>query len=437
MKTGRAFNPDFVRVVQGGELRSSVTTDQGEIRLPSGWTLSRFGDHFDVSMGQTILSKDTGESGHGMLPVYSATEKMAVFGHVPEGVVSKNKRLSAGDLVIGARGSLGFPKLMDGPSVSTQTTLQAKARGGFLAELFIHMSRQAKNSFFASSGTGVPMLTVTQVENIQLITPPLEDQKILASFLSVIQGQADDLREAANLERKRLAWLMDVLLSGMIRIEAKAGSEDETALLSMVRGDHGQSVILNQREVQIPIGWRVAPLGQEARVSKGKQVDFPVEKILTEAKPYAYINGGRSPSGYSDHQNTPGGAVAVSEGGASAGFVQFVRDPWWCGGHCYAVISEVHHTPAIYWMLKQAEQDLMGKKEGTGLPNLKSASVNDLELIWPPRDEQIRIAKVLDLQQAQIDDLDTLANLEEQRLDWLRGELLSGRLRVVLDPTTP
>ena len=33
-------------------------------------------------------------------------------------------------------------------------------------------------------------------------------------------------------------------------------------------------------------------------------------------------------------KGTGGNAIAISEGGNSCGFVQFMTEPYWCGGHC-------------------------------------------------------------------------------------------------------
>ena len=69
------------------------------------------------------------------------------------------------------------------------------------------------------------------------------------------------------------------------------------------------------------VEWR--KLGEVAVISKGRQFN---KRDMLENGTYPVINGGILPSGYIDVFNSEENTITVSQGGASAGFVNFIRE---------------------------------------------------------------------------------------------------------------
>ncbi|WP_289307141.1 restriction endonuclease subunit S, partial [uncultured Phocaeicola sp.] len=69
-------------------------------------------------------------------------------------------------------------------------------------------------------------------------------------------------------------------------------------------------------------------------IQKGKQVNG---EDLSETGKFYVMNGGVEPSGYYDQCNTPANTISISEGGNSCGYIQYNRDAFWSGGHCYTL----------------------------------------------------------------------------------------------------
>ena len=67
-------------------------------------------------------------------------------------------------------------------------------------------------------------------------------------------------------------------------------------------------------------------------IKKGVQLNK--EKLLEEAE-YPVINGGILPSGYWNDYNVKENTITISQGGASAGYVQYISTKFWAGAHCY------------------------------------------------------------------------------------------------------
>lgn len=110
---------------------------------------------------------------------------------------------------------------------------------------------------------------------------------------------------------------------------------------------------------------------------KGKQIDT---NLLNDNNKYKYINGGVKESGYYSKYNTQGGVVIVSEGGASCGFVNFIRDPFWCGCHCYKLMNSKLKPLYLYYLLKGNQAKIMALRTGAAMPNIKKSSFEKLSL---------------------------------------------------------
>ncbi len=114
-----------------------------------------------------------------------------------------------------------------------------------------------------------------------------------------------------------------------------------------------------------------------ASFSKGAQING--DELVENGK-YDYLNGGITPSGKWNEYNTPGGTVTISEGGNSCGYVNYMRNPFWCGAHCYYLFDTISDTEYLYYMLKSQQDRLMKIRTGACMPNIKKADLGSFEL---------------------------------------------------------
>jgi type I restriction enzyme S subunit len=143
-----------------------------------------------------------------------------------------------------------------------------------------------------------------------------------------------------------------------------------------------------------PEGVPLKQLGQVAVVSKGMQVN---RETLDDINPFPVYNGGIYPSGRHTESNFPAETITVSQGGASAGYVNFVMEPLWVGAHCYAVVP----GPAVinrflFFVIKTQQGNLQGKKYGAGIPALDKKTLSNLQVPVPPIVIQQEIVTILD-----------------------------------------
>ena len=83
-----------------------------------------------------------------------------------------------------------------------------------------------------------------------------------------------------------------------------------------------------------PDGVEYKSLGEVCDIHKGVQFN---KTDMKEEGSYPVINGGINPSGYVEVFNEEEDTITISQGGASAGYVNFIKTRFWLGAHCYAV----------------------------------------------------------------------------------------------------
>ena len=83
-----------------------------------------------------------------------------------------------------------------------------------------------------------------------------------------------------------------------------------------------------------PEGVSYIPLGEVCDIYKGVQFN---KVDMNETGSYPVINGGINPSGYIERFNENENTITISQGGASAGFVNWLTVKFWAGAHCYIV----------------------------------------------------------------------------------------------------
>ena len=184
---------------------------------------------------------------------------------------------------------------------------------------------------------------------------------------------------------------------------------------------------------EVPEHWSVLRLKDACSIHKGEVFDFDTED---ESGLFPYFNGGMTPSGYSNFSNMPSDVITVSEGGASSGYTQFMKTPFWCGAHCYAIFSKTKNKKYLYYCIKGLEHVLSELKTGSAMPNLKRSEIsNFLVPITKDREEQMALTAYLDEKTAQIDRIITAINTQIDKLKDLRkaliNDVVTGKIKVV------
>lgn len=150
-----------------------------------------------------------------------------------------------------------------------------------------------------------------------------------------------------------------------------------------------------------------------ASFSKGQQING--NELIADGS-YDFLNGGISPSGKWNQYNVKGNTIAISEGGNSCGYVNYMVNPFWCGAHCYYLFDVKINTQYLFFALKSQQERLMQLRTGACMPNIKKSDLAEFEFNMDGDvAQQLKVVNVLD----KVTDLISLRKQQLSKLDEL------------------
>ena len=171
-----------------------------------------------------------------------------------------------------------------------------------------------------------------------------------------------------------------------------------------------------------PVEWK--ELGEVCSVNKGKQLN---KSLLTDDGLYPAYNGGQTFSGRTNDYNVEANTIIVSQGGASAGFVNFVETRFWANAHCYYILPDENrvNNRFVYHFVKMNQKYLMDFQHGAGIPALKSDKLTKLLIPIPPLEIQEKIVQILDKMTEYVTELTSELTSRKKQYSFYRDKLLS------------
>ena len=165
-------------------------------------------------------------------------------------------------------------------------------------------------------------------------------------------------------------------------------------------------------------------LCEVSEIEKGKQLN---KALLTETGEYPVINGGINPSGYWHEYNNEANTIVISQGGASAGYVNWMTTAFFAGAHAYVVKTNetLVQKRYAYHFLKMNQVRFMQNQYGAGIPALAKSDLENLLIPIPPLSVQTEIVKILDALTALTSELTSELTLRRKQYEYYREYLLS------------
>lgn len=326
------------------------------------------------------------------------------FVNAPVGAEGNRTRLKLSDLLITITGnSVGNVALVDeelGEAYISQhvglVRLSDPLQGSFICRFLAPGSAGNEQIFASQSGQSKPGLSLRNLQEFLVTLPPVVEQRAIATALSDVDALLAKIDQLIAKKRDLKQAAMQKLLTGQTRLPGFCGE------------------------------WEITRLRDVATANKG--IQLPSSESTGD---FAHLNGGVVPSSYTASANAPGESIAISEGGNSCGFVQFMKDPYWCGGHCYSVLPRGVENAYLYHALKGRQSEIMALRVGSGLPNIqKSALLNFVVSIPTEKLEQTAIARILSDMDAELAALEVRRNKTRALKQGMMQALLTGRIRL-------
>ena len=164
-------------------------------------------------------------------------------------------------------------------------------------------------------------------------------------------------------------------------------------------------------------------LGDVIKIETGEQLNK--SDMLPDAE-HPVVNGGIDFSGYTDKYNSEANTITISQGGASAGYVNWLNQKFWAGAHCYVVTPLPNNDVRfLYHFIKSREYNFMKNQQGAGIPSLNRSEV--YKTAFPDFDynKQKEIAEILDSFTSMITNLETELASRQKQYEYYRNKLLT------------
>lgn len=384
--------------------------------IPEEWDLKKLGDVADITKlagfeytnyfnsykdgGEIIVIRGTNITQNKLDLTDIKTIPRLTSNKLPRSKLSKN------DLVFAYVGTIGPVFLVDeddayhlGPNTS-KITAQDCISPKFLFTYFT--SRLIQNEIAEHTSIGAqPSLSMTKIRKFRIILPPTKsEQTAIATVLSDTDALIEKLEKLIAKKKAIKQGVMQQLLTGKKRLPGFSGE------------------------------WETKLFGSLIEVNKGHQLN---KSELTVTGEYPDWNGGIEPSGYTTKWNMFENTITISEGGNSCGFVNYCKQKFWCGGHCYVLKITNANLDKIflYQLLKFKEKFIMSLRIGSGLPNIQKKNLNEFVLFIPKESqEQTAIAIILSDMDAEIESLEQKKDKYTMLKQGMMQQLLTGRIRI-------
>ena len=357
-------------------------------KIPEGWSVKKLGEISQVITGSTPQTLDVTNYGKEFLFVSPAdiNDNVKYITDTTTKLSSKGfslcRIIKKGSPMFVCIGSTIGKTALAGIDLATNQQINSCIVKNCINNEFLYynLSFQSNKIRLLAGEQAVPIINKSTFEKIKLSIPPLAEQEKIALVLGTWDEAIEKLSNLIEQKKLLKKGLMQKLLTGKTRLSGFTQP------------------------------WKEVKLGKIAEFVKGKQLN---KLDMVETGIYPVLNGGITYSGYTDDWNTEKDTITVSEGGNSCGYINYVKEKFWCGGHCYVVNNIKENKLFLYHLLKFNEQDIMKLRVGSGLPNIQVSSLNKFKIYIPSdTSEQQAIADVLSTADDEI-------NLLNQKLEAL------------------
>ncbi|MCQ2675461.1 restriction endonuclease subunit S [Helicobacter pylori] len=226
---------------------------------------------------------------------------------------------------------------------------------------------------------------ISRYSQLAIPIPPLEIQQEIVKILDAFT----ELNTELNARKKQYQYYQNMLLDFNDINQSRKDAKER-----LVQKPYPKR-LKTLLHTLAPKGVEFRKLGEVINILKGKQLN---KELLLDYGKYPVMNGGIYASGYWNEYNTDYPKIIISQGGASAGYVNYMTSKFWAGAHCYTIELNLEklNYKFLYYFLKNSQTILMKSQFGAGIPALNKADIETLTIPIPPLEIQQEIVKILD-----------------------------------------
>jgi type I restriction enzyme S subunit len=350
--------------------------------VPKGW--------------QTKCLKDVAEVHYGKSPASVKDDENGSYPIVGTGGQTGKARTFLCDkpaVVVGRKGTIDKPQLLKEPFWPIDTTFYCIPKNDS-ETVWLYELLKASHLETLNESTGLPSLSRENLYALQLLVPPVEEQRKIADILSAWDEAIEQQTRLLELKRERKRGLMQQLLTGKVRFKEFEGLE-----------------------------WSKGQVVDFFELQRG--YDLPVNQRGYGNVPIIASNG---LTGFHNEARVKGPGVITGRSGTIGKVIFETSDFWPLNTSLYVKNFRGNDPKFVFYFLTNLQLERFSN--GTGVPTLNRNDVHPVETRFPSLDEQQKIATVLSAADAELQTLETqLLALRTQKRG-LMQQLLTGKTRV-------
>lgn len=355
----------------------------------SSWKECKLGDVAEINMGQSPKSEFYNQDKIG-LPFLQGNRTFGLkYPYFDTYCSEPTKIAKHGEILFSVRAPVGDINIAN-DEICIGRGLCAINSKNKNNEFLYYLLHFLKNEIINNeSGSVFGSINRTDLSNINILYPPLEEQKAIAEVLSSL----DDKIDLLHRQNQTLESLAQTLFRQWFIEEAKEE-------------------------------WEVGTVGDIAILKSGKS--RPKEKSEINNIP---IYGGNGILGFTHQHNVDGETIIIGRVGAYCGSLYIENKPIWVSDN--ALIAKPQnplYSKYLFYILKENELNSMA--EGSSHPLLTQEPIKSIEVFIPPKLKLIEFNEQVNIWYEKTNknkkQIQTLENLR----DTLLSKLLSGEVRV-------
>ena len=400
---------------------------ENEANLPDGWKRVRLGEILSFRNGKSPQIVDG-----GMYPIYGSNGLIGF---------TNDYFLNGVFLLVGRVGASGETHLVSGKVWASDNCLIGECKSDTTPVFIYYLLKYLDLKKFITQ-TAQPLITQSFVNNLQIILPPLPEQRKIAEILETVDN-AIEKTDAIIEKYKRIkqGLMQDLLTRGI-------AESDELGVMSYELRDEKKHRFKDSPLGRIPEEWEVVELGEIGSIRSGSTPDTskpefwngnivwitPDDLSKLEGK-YIYTSSRKiTKKGLQNcsAKIIPKNSVVISSR-APIGYLAISKVDITTNQGCKSVVlNKLFEIEFIYYCLFQYIDKMIMLGSGTTFSEISKTELSKLKIAVPiAKSEQKRIAKIL----SQIDEALEKEQKYKEKLERIkRGlmeDLLTGKVRVL------
>ena len=337
------------------------------MELKKDWEIKKLGDVCEVINGK---NQKAVEDKNGSYPIYGSG---GIMGYASEYLCREN-----------TKGSINNPLYVEEKFWNVDTAFGFQSKDNYLPKLLFYFCKSFDFSTH-NKGTTIPSLVKSDLLEIPIPVPPLEEQKCIVKILDEKFAQLETIKTNAqtNLQNAK-----DLFQSQLTKAFSNTTWEKKkfSELFKLSSGDY-----LNSKSI-----------------IKG---EYP-------------IYGGNGIIDYHKEYNLTGDNIIIGRVGALCGNVRYISEPIWLTDNAFKLsfIDFNYDYSFITYLLNHI--NLRNFARQAAQPVISNSSLKDIEIPLPPLPEQKRIVKELDTLSEKVRQLQEIYTKQIANCDELKQALL-------------